>query len=388
MKKVIGLLLLLFVFSKTHAQEVIETEISSKYLNKIQKVKIFIPETYFDDYLAFPIAVVLNSDALFDTYVATSKLFAKNDKAPSQIIVGISQEFKEFNYLNYGFDNYSGLPTQISSRTFGFIKNDLLQFLQENFRISNFKTIIGDKLTANFANYFMFEDQPVFNAYISLNPQFAVHMPENLKNYSKKLKNEEYYYYLSLIQDPEELDKNKISDANRYLSNTENNEFNYRFDNFDKVSELTSIPQGIASALEHVFTGYSGIDQREYENKVAYLSPLAKIEYLSFKYENIQYLFGEEKEIRVTDFYAIEDSFHESENSNYLEDLGEFALETHPKEPMGDYYLGRFYEMDMDYRKAAIHYKKGYVKIPSDSPESRLFYENIARVNRLIKEKT
>ena len=123
MKKVIGLLLLLFVFSKTHAREVIETEISSKHLNKIQKVKIFIPEAYFDDHLAFPIAVVLNSDALFDTYVATSKLFAKNDKAPSQIIVGISQEFKEFNYLNYGFDNYSGLPTQISSRTFGFIKN-------------------------------------------------------------------------------------------------------------------------------------------------------------------------------------------------------------------------------------------------------------------------
>ena len=101
MKKVIGLLLLLFVFSKTHAQEVFETEIFSKHLNKFQTLKIFIPENYPNTLLAFPIAVVLNSDALSQVYVnGVYQLTKLNNYSVIKVKCGFRNLYDEIELLD------------------------------------------------------------------------------------------------------------------------------------------------------------------------------------------------------------------------------------------------------------------------------------------------
>jgi len=48
--------------------------------------------------------------------------------------------------------------------------------------------------------------------------------------------------------------------------------------------------------------------------------------------------------------------------------------------PMGDYYIGRYYETGGKFRQALRYYKTGYVKLPKGDPNSDGYYENIARV--------
>jgi len=52
----------------------------------------------------------------------------------------------------------------------------------------------------------------------------------------------------------------------------------------------------------------------------------------------------------------------------------------YPDSPLGDYYIGLYYETGYDYKKALKYYKNGYAKIGSDNPNADAYYANIERV--------
>ena len=385
MKKLCVFFFSLLFSGSFYAQRIVEEDFYSVSLNEIKVLQIFIPEGYDLSQNEYPLAVVLDADDLFETYVSISKLFAKNDKAPNQIIVGISQYIAPFRARDYGHDIINSYPTQESMRVFEYISKELVPHLKDNYRIADFKTIIGQEITANFANYFLLDKEPVFNAYINLHPELAVDMPVYLKTAIENLKGKDYFYYTSCAENTSLNTKKEMAKADASLAQIENDYFYYKFENFEHSSELVSIPQGIASALEHVFTKYASITNKEFNHEIVYLSPLAAIEYLQFRYENIAYLFGEYKDIRLEDFIAIEPVIIDKEGGLLLHKFGEMALEKFPSNPLGNYYLGLYYEKKMDYRAAIISYKKGYPKIPENSPRSKHFFENIIRVSKAMK---
>ena len=52
----------------------------------------------------------------------------------------------------------------------------------------------------------------------------------------------------------------------------------------------------------------------------------------------------------------------------------------YPDSPIGDYYIGMYYETGYQYKTALKYYKNGYAKIGSDNPNADAYYENIERV--------
>ena len=67
-------------------------------------------------------------------------------------------------------------------------------------------------------------------------------------------------------------------------------------------------------------------------------------------------------------------------NGDYLEEFGKMIMRLYPDSPLGDYYIGLYYETGYQYKKALKHYKNGYAKIGSDNPNSDGYYSNIERV--------
>lgn len=379
------LLLMLFVFSNNFAQQIVEKDVNSTYLSEIKVVKVYLPKTYEKSERKYPLTIVLDADELFDSYVATSKLFAKRDKTPEQIIVAISQDIEVFRQRDYGYQLKNSYPTNLSQNVYEYIAKELIPFMKENYRVANFKTIVGNELTANFANYFLLNKTPVFNGYININPFYAQDMPEYLRKYCTELKGKDCFYYLAHGNDTQRQNKKTIDAVDVKLTGVANVFFSYKFEYFDKVSNVTTIPQSIASSIDHIFSTYTSISKKEYEDNIAYLSPLAAMEYLQYKYENIEYLYGAKVDIRKEDFIAIEGLVIDKEEGIHLEAFGELALELFPKEPLGDYYLGLFYEKQQDYRSASLSYKRGYVKIPTGSARADGFFINIKRVAALLK---
>jgi len=178
MKNIVAKLFLIFFtvygFSQNSRLEKFTSSELAGELNNERILKIHIPDSYKEDSTrVYPLAIVLDAEYLFDIYVANSKLFSSKDKAPEQIVVGIYQNQNNERKADCEISITNGLLTETSSKFYKFIKNELLPHIEGKYRISPFKTIVGNTLTANFANFYLVEQNSPFNAYININPLFS-----------------------------------------------------------------------------------------------------------------------------------------------------------------------------------------------------------------------
>jgi len=382
MKKLFLLLITILITNSNFSQNIENKIFNSLELNNDRYLRIYVPPSYNHSNTdkLYPLTIVLDAEYLFDVYVGNAILFAQKEKAPEQIIVGISQNQYNERYEDCSYLKENSLPTSQGEAFYRFIRNELFEYFEESYHISPFKTIVGNTLTANFINYFLIEDYPSFNAFININPYYAMDMPVLLQDKIASINDENIYYYISNSKYNSEKRKKIIKTTNSLLKNVENQNFKYKFDSFGNSSKIASIGQSIPSALAFIFELYSAISKEEFEQNIKHLSPPDAIAYLENKYVEIDYLFGDNLKIRERDIYAIESIILDKENGDYLKDFGEMINKLYDDSPIGDYYIGRYYETGGKLKQALKYYKNGYMKLPEGDPNADGYYENIERV--------
>jgi len=380
MKNIIYLSLFLS-YNILFGQNIIFKEIKSEELGTTRTLKIYIPESYEkDETRLYPLSILFDGDYLFDVYVGNAKLFALKDKAPEQIIVGILQGDNKERYIDCAYDKITGLPTLEADKFYRFVRLELLEYLELNYRLSPFRTLVGNTLTANFINYFVVENVPVFDAYININPYYNPDMPTFLQNKLSITKGEKVYYYLNSGNYNSDEKHKRIEAVAYMLKSLGNPDVLVKYDEFKNSTKTASIGQAIPAALAHIFDIYSAISQEEFALNVKQLSPPDAIAYLENKYVEIEYLFGTNMKIRERDIYGIEPIIIDQENGDYLATFGEMINKLYPESPLSDYYIGMFYEKIGRYKQALKHYKNGYAKIDENSEDAESYYQNIERV--------
>ncbi len=391
MKKFVAILFLIGCVVQSFSQNSrIEKFTSSELageLNNNRILKIHVPDSYKEDSTrVYPLAIVLDAEYLFDIYVANSKLFSSKDKAPEQIVVGIYQNQKNERKTDTEISIANGLLTETSSKFYKFIKDELLPHIESKYRISPFKTIVGNTITANFANFYLVEQNPPFTAYININPYFSPDINGLFQGKIPSIESNTYFYMNTGKYNGTKRDE-AVNKIHYILNNVENESFVYRFDEFDNSTKISSIGQAIPAAIAHIFEMYSAISKHEFDNHIAELSPGEAIEYLERKYVEIQYLFGSNLKIRQRDIFAIESIVLDKEDGAYLEEFGKMINRLYPESPIGDYYIGQYYETGNDLKRALKYYKNGYAKISSDDPNADGYYQNVERVMAKTKAK-
>ena len=377
--KLFFLLFTVITFSQNVRTEKFKSIELSGEMNSERTIKIYIPDSYKQDSTrVYPLALVLDAEYLFDVYVANSKLFALKDKAPEQIVVGIYQNQRNERRTDCEI-NANSMLTETSSKFYRFIKNELLIYLEDNYRISPFKTIVGNTITANFNNYFLVEAEPLFNAYININPSYSADISELFKGKIPTIGSNIYYYLNNGNYNGEQKDE-AIETVYYVLKNFENEYFKYKYDVFDGSTNVSSIGQAISGAFAYIFDMYSSISKKEFNEHIAQLSPAEAIEYLEKKYVEIQYSFGANLKIRQRDIFAVESIILDKEEGDYLEEFGKMINRLYPESPIGDYYIGQYYESGNDYKRALKYYKNGYSKISGEDPNADGYFQNVERI--------
>ncbi len=381
MKRLQLLLVALMIGTTMYAQNITTHKFNSIELGTQRTIKIYLPPEYDPESSdLYPLTVVLDAEFLFDVVVGNAILYANKDEAPPQIIVGIEQNKRNERYTDCAFNLENSLPTPEAQLFYNFIGRELVYYMDDNYPISPFRTIIGNTVTANFINYYFIEQYPTFSAYVAINPYYGIDVPHMLLNKTGGIKDENMYYYLSNGTYNVEKREALIEDTNSLLSDVANTHFKYKYDVFTNSSKTASIGQSIAGAYGFIFDLYSRISKEEFEQNVQHLSPPDAIAYLENKYVEIEYLFGTSKKIRETDIYAIEPIILDKENGDYLKNFGEMINKLYQESPLGDYYIGRYYEIGKKYKQALKYYKNGYSKLPPNDPNADGYYQNIERV--------
>jgi len=381
-KKSLTLIFILFYFCG-FSQKTIHKEIESYILETTRNIRIFIPEGYERDSIKnYPLTIVLDEEYLFDTYVGNAILFAKKDKAPAQIIVGISMEKSKGKDISY--DINSGRLTPTADNFYEFIRDEVLFYVESSYRTSPFISLVGHGYSANLITHFLQEDTTFINSFICINPSFSDFIGEELAFYNlPKFGKEDntFYFYTNNSTSFSSTKQQKIAQVQKGLSALEIKNFNIINDVMNTDSSVSAVSEAIPRALTKIFEVYSAISKEEYENNIKDLAPLDAISYLENKYLEIDFLFGSNLGIRKKDIYAIENIIIEKENGDRLRDFGKMILKLFPSSPLGDYYIGKYYETGKMHKKALKQYKIGYGKMNPADPNADAFYENILRLS-------
>lgn len=376
------LLIFLFFSGFIFSQKYITKGLESDILETTRDIKIYLPEGYEKDSLKnYPLSIVLDSELMFDIYVGNSVLFAKKDKAPKQIVVGIPMQ--ETRNKDIAFDRNTGRLSNSANNFYQFLRDEVLFFMESNYRTSPFISFIGQGYSANLVTHFLQENTAFINSFVCINPSFSDFLGSQLQSYNlNKFSKEDntFYFYINNAESFSSNKKTKIKEIQDALSLTEIKNFNIITDNINTDSSISAIGEAIPRAMTNIFEVYSAITKQEFDENIKDLSPVDAIAYLENKYLEIEFLFGTNMGIREKDVYAVEKIIMEKENGDFLRDFGKMILKRFPTSPLGEYYIGMYYETGKMYKKALKYYKIGYGKMDPADPNADKYYENILRI--------
>lgn len=357
MSKIYFFLAIFFVTNLSNAQAIYKS-LDSKILGQERQIKIQLPRNYEKNTEKnYPVVLVLDGDYLFEPIAGNVDYFSYWDDIPEAIVVGINQAGSR--RADTFADDIQYFPSKSGKNFFDFIGAELIPFINSTYRTTNFNVIAGHDLTANFANFYLFKDRPLFQAYINLSPDLSPQMAIRLYQALGKTSSQKWFYLATASNDVAEL-KRSIEQLNLQLNTIENENLHYMFDNFDKPFHYSLVAHAIPRALEKIFEAYKPISLEEYEKmKESEDSPY---DYLNKKYGTIKNLYGVNLPVRLNDFLAVGKAIEYKENWKDLEKLGELALQQDPDSMLGSYYMAKSLEERGKTKKAMRMYESAYDK--------------------------
>jgi predicted alpha/beta superfamily hydrolase len=381
-QKSLPLIFLLF-FLSAFSQTIVKKTIDSDYVGGDREIKIYLPEGYDqNEEKNYPLAIVLDAEYLFDLYVGNAVLFAAKDKAPKQIIVGVNMAKTREKDTYFNIDN--GSLTKNNANFYNFIRDEVIFEIESTYKTSPFISMIGEGTSANLITSFLGERTPLINSYICINPTFSDFIGRQMQTYNLarfQKQDNTFYFYTNNSTIFSNEKQARINQLQKGVSELGLPNFNVINDAFKTESSVSAISEAIPRALTKVFEIYSAISKEEFNESIKDLSPIDAIAYLENKYLDIEFLFGSNLEIRKQDIYAVEKIIIEKENGDQLLNFGRMILKIFPSSPLGEYYIGRYYEQGKNIKKAIYYYKIGYGKMNPSDPNANAYYENIVRLS-------
>lgn len=360
MKRILLAAFCLLTMSFSFAQsKVLYDEIPSMKLGESRKLKIQLPRDYEDNIdKSYPIVLVLDANYLFEPVAGNVDYFGYWEDMPESIVVGIMQGDSRYEDCNYDDSNF--MPADTGADFFEFVGLELMPYIDNNFRTAKFTIAVGHDFTANFINYYLFKDPPLFNGYINLSPDLAPLLDERLPQRIPEINQKIFYYLATGTDDIKDL-MEITQDLDRKLSPLKSDNFSYSYDNFEGATHYSLVARAIPSAMEKIFSVYRPISKQDYTDVLLKMeTPI--YQYLVDKYKTIEDLFGLTDPIRVNDFLATAKACEKTEQWESLEDIAKLAQKQYPETVLGDYYLGRYYEEVGEPKKAMRTYQGAFDK--------------------------
>lgn len=358
MKTLKATILLLFVSFFSFSQAKYKS-ISSDILGEDRELKILLPRGYSDDdKKAYPVIYVFDGDYLFEPVAGNVDYYAYWEDIPESIVVGINQVESREDDLMYSEQN--SLPVESGADFFEFVGKELIPFIEKEYKTETFRVAVGHGETANFINYYLVRQNPVFNAYVNVSPDLALDMEQYL---SERLKNVEQkiFYYLAVSNADVKHIMEATASLDKILKGLGNKNVLYTFKEFDGPTHYAMPAHAIPKALESIFFIYQPISRKEYKESILKFEG-SPVVYLEDKYAEIKDMFGIEKQILINDFKATAAAIKKKQKWEYYEDLAKLAKTHYPDTVLPDYYKGLYQENIGESKKAMRTFQSAYNK--------------------------
>tara|TARA_B100001057_G_scaffold199541_1_gene200210 strand:+ start:5049 stop:6227 length:1179 start_codon:yes stop_codon:yes gene_type:complete len=366
MKYILGTLFFSFYFGLGFSQNLdslnvskINDTIKSNFLNERRAIEIQLPRSYETDVMKnYPLIIVMDGDYMFNLVSGSVDYLSFWGDIPENLVVGISQRDSRFDDSS-NLDPIDYTPISSTANFYDFLINELIPFITKNYRVSNFRILVGHERTANFINFFLLKENPAIRGVVSISPKFTKNMDKYITEKLKGTKSKIIYTLSSSKKDFETIYRN-VKDFSETLDSIENKNLMFKSLIFENENHYILPSVSVPTSIRNTYSLYSDIDKVEYDSIISKLDS-SPIEYLQNKYQLIKDFYEIDKTISINDFLAIEDYIESFELYELYNDLSEIANEEYPETIISSYYKGRFYEETGQFEKAMYTYKSAYI---------------------------
>lgn len=355
MNRLLSFFVLLFL-SYSAMSQVIYEKLESAKLGESRELKIQLPRNYDPEGdVIYPLIVVLDGDYLFEPVIGNTDYHSYWGEMPKSIVVGVNQSETRNNDLSYSAETY--FPSDEGSKFFEFVSMEVIPFMNERYLTSEFRIIVGHDMSANFLNYYLFKEKPLFRGYIALSPDLSPEMSTRLIERLTTTQEDVFYYLATGTDDVDRLNET-IKELDNGLKETANSKLRYRFDNFEDADHYSLVGLGIPKAINEIFGLYRPINKEEYRDKILTFEG-SPFDYLIKKYEDIELFYGFEKKVVENDIRAIAAAARKKNDVDAMKELSKLARKEYSESMISAYYMGQYYEMDGNTKKALQNYQSG-----------------------------
>lgn len=172
---------LIFIVSGVFAQKFEEITIDSKELNQKREIVVYTPMNYYDEYTYYNVIYVFDAHdrPLFDYVNSIAHLISGNHEG--FIVVGIKATYDPVNFYARNHDFLPSTTTRnMGPKSKGnaenflkYLKNEVIPYVDNNYRTLKHKTAVGHSLGASFLFYTMMNEPSLFDNIIAVSPNLA-----------------------------------------------------------------------------------------------------------------------------------------------------------------------------------------------------------------------
>ncbi|MES2544597.1 MAG: alpha/beta hydrolase-fold protein [Bacteroidota bacterium] len=377
---------LFFAITLSGFSQQINDTINSLKLREKRQLTISLPPSFQSEpNRRYPILFLMDGDYLMAPFQGALTYGNYWEDLPELIVVGLTQNDKDERSTDCTLDAVTGLPEGKGEVFYEFIAQELIPYIQQKYKGGEFKIIAGHDITASFLNVFLYKDDPVFDAYISLSPELASGMEEQIPDRLANIKKPLFYYHSTAEGDVKKM-REKIFTLDKSITAYKAKTVNYQFDDFKSSSHYGLVLNSIPNALYQIFAVFPPISVSEFNEKIA---PLSKgfVDYLEAKYNVIEKTLQLKMPIRLNDFKAIEAAILKNKAYDELEKLSALARKSYPKSMLADYELALMHEKKDDKKNASKFYMLAFQKDPIGQLTKTMMLEKSNGIKSTIVKK-
>ena len=144
-------------------------KIHSTILNEDRMLWIYNPDTARTSTMRYPVIYLLDGEAHFIHTTGIVQFLAEVGRMPEMVVVGIESTNRMRDFTPQPADK--SVPFSGSAETFlRFVKDELIPFVDANYRTAPFRVLVGHSIGGTFALHTFLTRPEVFNSYMLISP--------------------------------------------------------------------------------------------------------------------------------------------------------------------------------------------------------------------------
>ena len=227
----------------------------SKILKRDLNISVYLPADYATSGLKYPVLYDPN-DFLFRYDVGTVELLSLMTFIPRMIVVG-TPGFQD-GYVPTPFEQRGPEPAA-ADLTLKFFREELIPFIEKNYRASNYRILSSHSVGGLFTMYALFTQPDLFSTYIASSPWFQTNNQYWLKNIDKMFKAgslQDKTLFMTVGKNETDLTRNTYIELEKWMNTKDLKGLRWKSVWFEGVDHGSMVGKSLYDGLLFSFDGW------------------------------------------------------------------------------------------------------------------------------------